>query len=108
MKDQKGNVVPCQFCQELRYKGRFGVYELLLVNEDARKVIMGGGSINQLKTVFRKQRGYYLQEVALAQVEAGETSVQEVLRVLRGEQQAAAAPPTAPVAAAAPTKAERA
>jgi hypothetical protein len=34
--------------------------------------------------VFRKQRGRFLQEEALALVEKGETSVQEVLRVMKG------------------------
>ncbi|HMO26949.1 MAG TPA: hypothetical protein PKB10_11830, partial [Tepidisphaeraceae bacterium] len=47
--------------------------------------IAAGGSSEQLKAVFRKQRQRYLQEMALARVEAGDTSIQEVLRVLRGE-----------------------
>ena len=37
----------------------------------------------KIKAVFRKQRSKYLQEQALALVEAGDTSIQEVLRVLR-------------------------
>jgi type II secretory ATPase GspE/PulE/Tfp pilus assembly ATPase PilB-like protein len=56
-----------------------------------KAVIEGGGSINQLKAVFRKQRGKYLQEAALAQVEEGETSVQEVLRVMKADDKPAAA-----------------
>jgi type IV pilus assembly protein PilB len=82
----------CDFCVDLRFKGRFGVFEILNVDDEVRAAVMAGGTVNQLKTIFRKQRGRYLQEMALAQVEAGETSVQEVLRVLKGQEQAARAP----------------
>ncbi len=87
LRDQKGNPILCEFCQELRYKGRFGVYEVFPIDDEVRQTASTGGSIKQLQTIFRKQRGRYLQEMALAQVEAGETSVQEVLRVLRGPEQ---------------------
>ena len=83
LRDPKGNPIACEFCREMQFKGRTGVYETLVVDEDVRAVIEAGGSANQLKAVFRKQRGKYLQEQALAQVEAGETSVQEVLRVMK-------------------------
>ena len=35
-------------------------------DDDVKAVIEAGGSINQLKAVFRKQRGKYLQEHAAA------------------------------------------
>jgi hypothetical protein len=59
------------------------VYETLLVDDEVKQIVEAGGSSNQLKSAFRKQRGKYLQEQALAKVEAGETSVQEVLRVMK-------------------------
>ncbi|HEV2295246.1 MAG TPA: ATPase, T2SS/T4P/T4SS family [Tepidisphaeraceae bacterium] len=102
--DQKGNPIPCEFCRELQFKGRTGVYETLLVDDDIRRIVEAGGSSNQLKSAFRKQRGKYLQEQALAKVEAGETSVQEVLRVMKADAPAAA-PASRPVAA--PPKARR-
>ena len=83
LRDAKGNPVPCDFCLDLRYKGRLGVYETVVIDDDMRSVLAGGGSDNQLKAVFRKQRGKYLQEEALGLVETGDTSVQEVLRVLK-------------------------
>lgn len=83
LRDPRGNPVPCDFCLDLRYKGRIGVYETLVVDDDVRQVVASGGSENQLKAVFRKQRGKYLQEEALGLVETGDTSVQEVLRVLK-------------------------
>jgi type IV pilus assembly protein PilB len=85
--DQKGRPVPCTFCQELRFKGRFGVYEVFTVDKDTRQKIAAGGSPSELKQVFRRQRGRLLQEMALSAVEAGETSVQEVIRVMKGEKE---------------------
>jgi type II secretory ATPase GspE/PulE/Tfp pilus assembly ATPase PilB-like protein len=86
MRDAKGNPIVCDFCKELYFKGRMGVYEIFLIDDDVRLVIESGGSINQLKAAFRKQRGRYLQEAALQQVELGETSVQEVLRVMKADE----------------------
>jgi type II secretory ATPase GspE/PulE/Tfp pilus assembly ATPase PilB-like protein len=83
--DAKGNPLPCEFCNDLRYKGRTGIYEILIVDDEVRQVIINGGTPAQLKTAFRKQGGRYLQEAGLALVERGETSVQEVLRVLRSD-----------------------
>jgi type II secretory ATPase GspE/PulE/Tfp pilus assembly ATPase PilB-like protein len=91
MRDQKGNPILCDFCKELRYKGRFGVYEILDVDKDVKQIVSAGGSVNQLKAVFRKQRARFLQEQALVQITEGETSVQEMLRVLRDD--GAATPP---------------
>jgi type II secretory ATPase GspE/PulE/Tfp pilus assembly ATPase PilB-like protein len=83
MVDQKGNPMPCDFCHDLRYKGRTGVYEMFEIDDEVRQVLLAGGSVNQLKQLFRKQRRRYMQEMALARVESGDTSVQEVLRVLK-------------------------
>lgn len=83
LRDPKGNPIVCEFCQDLRFKGRTGVFELMSVDADVREVVTTGGSTSQLKAVFRKQRGRYLQESGLALVEEGTTSVQEVLRVMK-------------------------
>lgn len=83
--DPKGNPIPCTFCNDLHFKGRTGFFEVLQMDDKMREVILSGGSPEQLKAVFRKQRGRYLQESALLLVEKGMTSVQEVLRILRSE-----------------------
>jgi type II secretory ATPase GspE/PulE/Tfp pilus assembly ATPase PilB-like protein len=81
LRDPKGRPIPCEFCYDLHFKGRRGVFEFLTVDDDLRAAVDAGKPLNQ---PFRKQRGHYLQEEALALVEAGQTSVQEVLRVLKG------------------------
>jgi type II secretory ATPase GspE/PulE/Tfp pilus assembly ATPase PilB-like protein len=82
LRDPKGNPIPCEFCKELRYHGRFGVFEIMVVDDDLRSVVASGGSVNQIKAAFRKQKGRLLQEMALSAVEAGDTSLAEVKRVM--------------------------
>lgn len=103
LRDPKGNPIPCDFCNDLRFKGRVGVFETFAIDDEARAVISAGAQPSQVKAVFRKQRGRYLQEEALSLVEAGETSVQEVLRVLKGgDTGAGGAPPAAAEARSGP------
>ena len=87
IRDPKGNPIKCDFCNDLRFKGRTGMYEILTVDDHIKQIATNGMTPEQnagpLKTAFRKQRGRYLQEVGLGLVEKGETSVQEVLRVLK-------------------------
>ena len=83
MRDQKGNEITCTFCHGLAYQGRTGVFELFKIDAEVEQAIEAGGTANQFKGLFRKQKQRYLQEAALSRVEQGDTSVEEVLRVLR-------------------------
>jgi len=80
LRDPKGNPIPCQFCHDLRFQGRTGVFEIMTIDDEVRDAVTSGKPVEPL---FRKKRGRFLQEEALALVEKGETSVQEVKRVLR-------------------------
>ncbi len=85
MRDNRGHPVVCEFCQGLGFKGRVGVYEVFLVDDEVRQTVAAGGSVNQLKMLFKKQRRRYLQEQAVACAMTGDTSLQEVARVLKSE-----------------------
>jgi general secretion pathway protein E len=93
IRDPKGNPIRCEFCGDLRYRGRTGVFEIMKVDDDIRAAVVTGKPV---EPVFRKQRARFLQEEALALVEQGETSVQEVKRVLKGETAAEPPPPAEP------------
>jgi hypothetical protein len=77
----------------MRFKGRFGIFEVMVIDDEIRKVIAAGGADSQIKQAQRGKRGRLLQEVALAQVQAGETSVEEVLRVLKPDSESGGSPP---------------
>jgi type IV pilus assembly protein PilB len=85
LRDQKGNPIHCDFCHDLGFHGRTGVYEVLLVDDEVRSAILQGASAAQLKMVFKKQRQRYMQEVALDKAADGHTSLHEIARVLRAE-----------------------
>jgi type II secretory ATPase GspE/PulE/Tfp pilus assembly ATPase PilB-like protein len=82
LRDPKGNPLVCEFCQDMRFMGRVGVFETFSIDDEVKQAVIGGGTINQLKSIFRKQRQKLLQEAGLSRVEAGDTSVQEVARVM--------------------------
>lgn len=81
MVDQKGNPIPCDVCEELRFKGRVGVYEVVIIDDEIREALTSGGGTKQLISLMRKQRMPTLQEAALELIQQGETSVKEVSRV---------------------------
>ncbi|HQY87880.1 MAG TPA: ATPase, T2SS/T4P/T4SS family, partial [Tepidisphaeraceae bacterium] len=81
--DARGNEIPDTFCHGLGYKGRFGVYELLEMNDEVKQAVATNQSTSVLRQLFRKQKRRYIQELALMRVAAGDTSVQEFLRVMK-------------------------
>ncbi len=83
LKDAKGNSMVCEFCGDMHFKGRTGVFELFNVDDEVRQIVAAGGSVNQLKMLFKKQKQKYIQELAIAKAVAGETSLQEVARMLK-------------------------
>jgi general secretion pathway protein E len=85
LRDARGNEIPDTYCFGLGYQGRFGVYETLLIDDEVRQIYASGANNSALRGVFRKQKRRYIQELALARVEAGDTSVEEFIRVLKPE-----------------------
>jgi type II secretory ATPase GspE/PulE/Tfp pilus assembly ATPase PilB-like protein len=100
LRDQKGNVIICTFCGGLGFKGRTGIYEIFTIDDEVRQMLGAGGQINQLKMLFKKQRRRYIQEIAVLQAVQGETSLQEVARVLRVADAPAQSSSSAPAAPA--------
>jgi len=81
--DKKGREIVCQTCQNSRYVGRTGVFEMLLISDAMRTLIAKGASANQIKAQARSEKMRYLQEEGLLKVIDGVTSMAEVMRGLR-------------------------
>jgi type II secretory ATPase GspE/PulE/Tfp pilus assembly ATPase PilB-like protein len=94
IKDARGNDVADDICFGLGYQGRFGVYELFVIDDEVRQAIASNANAQALRALFRKQKRRYLQELALVRVENGDTSVQEFLRVLKSDDSKNSKPPT--------------
>lgn len=76
--------ITCPTCHGLGYKGRTGVFEVMVLDDQARQFLKAG-DLNALRSHVRKNKMLLLQEAALAKVMAGETSISEVNRALASE-----------------------
>jgi type IV pilus assembly protein PilB len=72
----------CVQCAQTGYKGRTGVYEVMTLTDDIRRLILDGARRDELLAAARAQGMRTLHEAGLAKVRQGITSVPEVLRVL--------------------------
>jgi len=72
--------VGCEHCNYSGYRGRTGIYELIEVNDVLRLMIHEGASEQQM---LQEARKLYpgIQEDGRRRILAGETSIEEVLRV---------------------------
>ena len=72
----------CDQCDQSGYKGRIGVYEVLVPNEEMKAVIASGGSTLEVDKLMRLQGANTLIMDAKTKVQSGVTTAEEVLRVL--------------------------
>ena len=79
--------VGCMACAQTGYEGRLGVYELLLVDQEMRRLIREDVSEDELETHAFAQHDTLFRN-AKRYVVAGQTSVEEVLRVCRKDEDA--------------------
>ena len=72
----------CVRCGHTGYKGRIGIYELMLVTEQIRRMILERASADEIREAARSEGMRTLREDGIEKVRRGVTSVAEVLRVL--------------------------
>ncbi|MAE63186.1 MAG: hypothetical protein CMJ18_02835 [Phycisphaeraceae bacterium] len=80
----KDRTEPCPKCLGMGYRGRIGVFETMVLNDEARQVL-ATGQIDQFRALLRRHKMLYLQESALLKVVEGLTSITEVTRALGGD-----------------------
>ncbi len=73
----------CVACDQIGYRGRLGIYELVEMNEGMRSLIHDQASEDRLSEHARKTSSSLMQN-GFARVAAGETTVDEVFRVTQG------------------------
>ena len=73
--------VGCRNCKNTGYSGRTGIHELLVLDEQIRKMIMEKAPAEQVKQYARRHGMRTLGEDGLKKVFAGITSLEEVMRV---------------------------
>ncbi len=73
--------VGCPVCRGTGYRGRLGLFELLVMTDEVRAALMDERSATSLRELAIKQGMRTLREDGLRQVELGRTTLAEVLRV---------------------------
>lgn len=71
----------CNDCMRTGYKGRTGIFEVVVVDDDMRELIKAKASPREYRTLLKKRGIPSLRRVGLQKVREGLTTVDEVVRV---------------------------
>ena len=72
----------CPFCSKSGFRGRIGLYEVLGMDEDIEKLIVGMATARDIGTLAREKGMSTLRQDGYIKVKRGITSIEEVLRVV--------------------------
>ena len=75
----------CNHCHQTGYNGRRGLYEILRMTSHLREMAVAGKTLDEFRAAAKEQGMRSLFEEGTAMVCAGETSIEEMLRVCRLE-----------------------
>jgi general secretion pathway protein E len=76
----------CEACQHTGYRGRLGIFELMVINDEVRASIMNNSDASTIKSIARENGMKTLREDGALKVIAGLTTVAEVTRVTREDE----------------------
>ena len=70
----------CNFCSGTGYQGRIGVYELLRITPEIKRLVVGWATQDELRRLAERQGMRSLREEAIELVAHDVTTVSEVIR----------------------------
>jgi general secretion pathway protein E len=71
----------CPECKQTGYRGRLGIHELLVIDDEVRNLTMKAADSSSIRRVAAAKGMNSLREDGAAKVLAGQTTIEEVLRV---------------------------
>ena len=71
----------CEACSHTGFYGRTGIFEMLIIDDEIRKLILTSADANQIRAVARQRGMRTLLEDGIKKITAGETTLNEVFRV---------------------------
>ena len=77
--------VGCRECRDVGYRGRLGIYELLVTTDDLRQMAHDRMSTWEIKKAAISAGMKTLRDDGWRKVSQGDTSVEEVLRITKGD-----------------------
>lgn len=72
----------CDYCSGTGYRGRTGLIEVLVNSDNIRELILARATTDEIQEVALKEGLITMKRAGLIKAMAGETSVEEVLRVI--------------------------
>jgi len=76
----------CEKCSNTGFIGRIGIYEIMIMNDDVRKLTVGKADSNQIRRKAIEHGMRSLREDGWIKVRKGITTISEVLRVTQDSQ----------------------
>lgn len=73
----------CEACGHTGFRGRMGIFELLVVDNDMRRLILKNADASQIRETARKSGMKTLLEDGIRKIQTGTTTSSEVFRVTR-------------------------
>ncbi len=72
----------CKACNDIGYKGRMGVHEVLVMSEELERLAVADASVDDIKRQAKAEGMRTLRDDGFAKVRQGDTSIEEILRVV--------------------------
>ncbi len=76
----------CQNCNNTGYSGREGVFEIMHLNRDIKRLIQEGADLEKIRNVMKANKVKSLYDVAVQKVLDKKSTVEELLRVVSKEE----------------------
>ncbi len=70
----------CDNCNQRGYKGRVGIYEVMVISEDIRELILSGATAIELRRKAIEEGMIGLRQSGLQKIRDGVTTIEEVVR----------------------------
>jgi type II secretory ATPase GspE/PulE/Tfp pilus assembly ATPase PilB-like protein len=70
----------CKECNNTGYKGRIGLFEVLILTDEIKDLIIQGSAVSEIKDLARTQGMKLLRQDGIEKVFQGITSFEEVIR----------------------------
>jgi type IV pilus assembly protein PilB len=69
----------CEFCRGTGYSGRVGIFEIMLMDDELRELIMNRASTNSIRDAARRRGMRMLRDSGLLAIYDGVTTIEEVV-----------------------------
>lgn len=72
----------CRKCNNIGYKGRMGIHEVMTMSEELERLTVENASADEIKRLAIRQGMLTLRDDGFAKAKLGQTSLEEILRVV--------------------------